>query len=53
TLMELCDIPVPPIMDGQSFGGLLQEEANEQEHPNRAIVEFNRFQLDRDDFGAF
>jgi uncharacterized sulfatase len=53
TLMELCGIPIPPIMDGQSFAGLLQEGAQKQEHPNWAIVEFNRFQLERDDFGAF
>jgi uncharacterized sulfatase len=53
TLMELCDIPIPPILDGQSFAGIIMKGANFQEHPNRAIIEFNRFQLDRDDFGAF
>jgi uncharacterized sulfatase len=53
TLMELCDIPVPPIMDGQSIAGVAREGADDAESPNPAIVEFHRFQLDRDDFGGF
>ena len=53
TLMELCDISVPPIMDGQSFASLVREGAGHATGSNRAIIEFNRFQLERDDFGAF
>ncbi|MFN2185092.1 MAG: sulfatase-like hydrolase/transferase [Anaerolineae bacterium] len=53
TLMEFCDIPVPPIMDGQSFAELAWQGAVRAGGPSRAIVEFHRFQLDRDDFGAF
>lgn len=53
TLMELCGIPVPPIMDGQSFVGMIQEGATQAKGLSQAIVEFGRFQLDRDDFGAF
>lgn len=53
TLMQLCGIPVPPIMDGQSFAGLIQAGIDYTQGPNQVIVEFNRFQLDRDDFGSF
>ena len=45
TLMELCGITVPPIMDGQSFAALVQEGAGHARGSNRAIIEFNRFQL--------
>ncbi len=52
SLMELCGMAAPPIMDGHSFAGLLRDGGDLQ-HPARAFVEFNRFQLERDDFGAF
>jgi uncharacterized sulfatase len=53
TLMDFCGLAIPPIMDGHSFAGIIGNGSNTSGHPNRAIVEFNRFQLDRDDFGAF
>ena len=52
SLMELCGMAAPPIMDGHSFAGLLRG-GKDLPHPARAFVEFNRFQLERDDFGAF
>ena len=43
---------VPPIMDGHSFAGLLRD-GKDLQHAALAFVELNRFQLERDDFGAF
>jgi arylsulfatase A-like enzyme len=53
TLMDLCGLAVPPIMDGHSFAELMKPGMSRSDLPARAIVEFNRFQLERDDFGAF
>lgn len=53
TLLDLCGLPIPPIMDGRSFAGLIRPGQAPPPDPGQAIIEFNRFQLDRDDFGAF
>lgn len=56
TLMDLSGMAVPPILDGNTFAGLVRDDradGDREQHPARAIVEFNRFQLERDDFGAF
>jgi uncharacterized sulfatase len=53
TLMELCGMAPPPIMDGHSLVGMLQPRPDADTADSRAFIEFNRFEHARDDFGAF
>jgi uncharacterized sulfatase len=53
TLMDIAGIPIPPIMDSRPMTGLLRGVQDANGEGRQAHIEFNRFQLDRDDFGAF
>jgi len=53
TLLDIVGQDVPEIMDGSPITDLLLDDGTEADAQRRVHVEFNRFQLDRDDFGAF
>ncbi len=51
TLLEFFNVPVPPLLQGQSL--IRRLRAPETPATKPAFIEFNRFEIDHDGFGAF
>lgn len=51
TLLDFFGLPTPDILQGRSM--LAQFRAPETARENLAFIEFNRFEIDHDGFGAF
>ena len=50
TLLDLADLNIPPILEGQSLRPFLEG----QEDPDRPVViEFNRYEIEHDSWGGF
>lgn len=52
TLLDLAGLEPPPVFDGASLHPLIAAERRAGTHPDRAIIAFNRFELDHDKNGG-
>jgi uncharacterized sulfatase len=51
TFLEYFGVPVPALLQGNSLLGIAQDPSRQSSEP--IFIEFNRFEVDHDGFGAF